>query len=43
MLSYSIGDGSIIFKDNSFYLNDNFGFNSISYYSEKTGIFAIVA
>ncbi len=32
---FLIGDGSIIFKDNSFYLNDNFGFNSISYYSEK--------
>ena len=31
---YLIGDGSLIFNDNSFYLNDNFDFKSISFYSE---------
>ena len=32
---YLIGDGSLIFNDNSFYLNDNFDFKSISFYSES--------
>ena len=31
---FLIGDGSILFKDNSFYLNDKFDFKSINFYAE---------
>ena len=32
---FLIGDGSIMFNNNSFYLNDNFGFKSINYFEES--------
>ena len=32
---FLIGDGSILFKNNSFYLTDKFGFNSINYFEEN--------
>jgi len=36
---FLIGDGSILFKDNSFYLNNKFQFSDINYYNETdTGI-----
>ena len=31
---FLIGDGSIMFNNNSFYLNDKFGFKSINYFQE---------
>ncbi len=31
---FLIGDGSLIFKENSFYLNDKFEFKSINFYNE---------
>ena len=31
---FLIGDGSILFKNNSFYLNDKFNFKSINYFNE---------
>ncbi len=32
---FLIGEGSILFNDNSFYLNDKFNFKSISFYAES--------
>ena len=32
---FLIGDGSIMFNNNSFYLNDKFGFKSINYFEES--------
>ena len=32
---FLIGEGSKLFKNNSFYLDDRFGFKSINYYSES--------
>ena len=31
---FLIGDGSILFNNNSFYLENNFDFNSINFYKE---------
>ena len=31
---FLIGEGSMLFNNNSFYLNDKFGFKKINYYSE---------
>ena len=31
---FLIGDGSLLFDNNSFYLNDKFEFNSINFFSE---------
>ena len=31
---FLIGDGSILFNNNSFYLNDKFEFSSLSFYNE---------
>ena len=32
---FLIGEGSILFNDNSFYLNDKFNFKSINFYPES--------
>ena len=32
---FLIGDGSIMFNNNSFYLNDKFGFKSINYFKNR--------
>ena len=35
---FLIGDGSLLFNDNSFYLNDTFDFKSINFYAERDSL-----